>query len=1371
VTVFALTTADGDWVVDVDREHVTVAALAAALGLVAHDGHLLVDGRRVPVEATVAAAGIGRGTALRTPSPPAPDPTDACDALPRLEQIAGLDAGASVPLRPGRYAVGPPLASGHGALARGLVAHPTAVVDTQDPDERVVTRGALFRVAEPPRARPPALPDARGLVVVHRPPRPPAPDPLAPPAPMPAPPDPPPPPPLSWVTVLAPLPVAVVMALAVAPQLALVGAASPVLALGRWVEARMRHRRSARARDRAAAHGRADHDAALRAGAEAEARRRWLAHPDPPTLRRALDGGGPLTWSRRRADADALALVVAAGPARWADDPAWRPGHAGPEAVVESAPIVVPLRDRRGIGVVGPADAARSVARWLAIQAAALHGPSDLAVALLVDEHRMRPWDWMKWLPHVADPTGARRVATDATAAQVVVGALADELAGAGTDGPTLGLVVVDGAASRGSALRDALTRAGSTLRAVVVAGTTDELPAWCDVVVHVDGDGIATVVGLADAPPGAVTAIGTSEGWTTDAARALGRYDDPEHDVRSDGRTDVALVDALALRAPLDRPEALADELVARWRSTDGLRVTIGASAVGAFALDLVADGPHALVAGTTGAGKSELLRSWIAALATAASPDHVNLILVDFKGGGAFDACADLPHVVGVVTDLDAPLAARALRCLRAEVRHRERRLRDAGSADLAHYAAAEGREPLPRLVVMIDEFATLATELPEFVGSIVDVAQRGRSLGIHLVLATQRPHGVVDHKVRANTDIRVALRVQDDADALDVVGTLAPARFSRRTPGRAVARLGSGDVTTFQTALVSAATGPAARSPDGAADVAVRPFTLVDAPTSPAAPRGAGPSDLEQLVTGARLAARRAGCNPPRVPWPPPLPTSLDADELWAHDTPTEPWSVPLGLADEPDAQRRRPWIWCASAGNLLVYGADLADAAAVLTTLAFGLATRNDAAAVHLYVLDGGAGRLGMLADLPHCGGVVDAADAARVARTIELVSRVVDARRDTPSGTTWRADPGTARACTPLVVVVVDNLARVLEAVESGGDRAAPARLLALLRDGPAVGVVFACTAHDERAAPGRLATLVPQRITLRLADATGYLALGLSPRSTPALHGLRGLSLGEPVEIQFAAVADPAGHARSIASATAGTTPGGRPEPVRSPGATVTLADVGGDAGRYDAGLRSWSLVVAASPSLRPVRLELPAGVHALVCGPPASGRSHALGAVARAAQVATAGRVRVVTVVPRRSPPLEAIDAVVPVADPEALLAAVASAGDVPAVVLVDDAEQVAPAMAGALVALVDGGAERVTVVAAGRADQLRSPTAWTASLRHGRTGIALQPAPGDGDVFRVALPVHQPLAPAPGRGWIVGAGTAHAAQVLVDG
>ncbi|WP_255371605.1 FtsK/SpoIIIE domain-containing protein, partial [Cellulosimicrobium sp. CUA-896] len=248
------------------------------------------------------------------------------------------------------------------------------------------------------------------------------------------------------------------------------------------------------------------------------------------------------------------------------------------------------------------------------------------------------------------------------------------------------------------------------------------------------------------------------------------------------------------------DGPDAAPTDLetwvARRWKDAAGrdhraLRTPLGVGADGAVvSVDLVADGPHVLVAGTTGSGKSELLQTLVAGLALGRSPAELTFALVDFKGGASFGACGRLPHVVGQVTDLDAGLAGRALAGLRAELHRRERVLADAGAASVDELPAGT----LPRLVVVMDEFRALADDLPDFLPGLLRVAAQGRSLGVHLVLATQRPAGAVSADVRANITLRLALRVVDAADSRDVVDTPHAALVPARTPGRLVLRCGA-------------------------------------------------------------------------------------------------------------------------------------------------------------------------------------------------------------------------------------------------------------------------------------------------------------------------------------------------------------------------------------------------------------------------------------------------------------------------------------------------------------------------------------------------------------------------------------------------
>ena len=461
-----------------------------------------------------------------------------------------------------------------------------------------------------------------------------------------------------------------------------------------------------------------------------------------------------------------------------------------------------------------------------------------------------------------------------------------------------------------------------------------------------------------------------------------------------------------------------------------------IGMSADGVVDIDLVRDGPHGLVAGTTGSGKSELLRSLVVSLAARAGPHHLSMILVDYKGGSTFDACARLPHTIGVVTDLDDGLAARVLVSLDAEVRRRERLLRAAGVDDLTTYRRTVA-EPLPRLVVVVDEFASLAKELPDFLGALVSIAQRGRSLGIHLLLATQRPAGVVTDDIRANTNLRIALRLQDRADAHDVVGDPAPACFPTGTPGRAALRLGPDELVVFQTA-------------DSSSPVRARPTRLTVDRGVDVTPASDEPSALERLVDAIGQAATMLDIAAPHRPWIDALPALVRPRDL---DDPTA-----VGLIDDPAGQCRRPLRWGPDGGSLLLVGAVGAGTTTAAATVVARCVHGVGPDALHLYVLDAQGGAVwNEFEASPHCGAVVRVAETERLGRLLARLAAEVDRR-------------SAAITRSPAIVVVIDGLAAARDALDDVAAGEAARRLDRLLRDGPAVGIVAIVTTDGSSAA-------------------------------------------------------------------------------------------------------------------------------------------------------------------------------------------------------------------------------------------------------------------------------------------------------------
>ncbi len=606
-----------------------------------------------------------------------------------------------------------------------------------------------------------------------------------------------------------------------------------------------------------------------------------------------------------------------------------------------------------------------------------------------------------------------------------------------------------------------------------------------------------------------------------------------------------------------------------ARWAAEDAaegrplqpfsLRALVGGAGDEPFYLDLKTQGPHALVGGTTGAGKSEFLQSWVLGMASAHSPQRVTFLFVDYKGGSAFADCVRLPHCVGLVTDLTPHLVARALASLRAELYHRERLLAVKGAKDLETLASRGDPGTPPSLVIVIDEFAALAQEAPEFVDGVVDIAQRGRSLGLHLIMATQRPAGVIKDNLRANTNLRVALRMADEADSVDVLGSPAAAHVDPGLPGRAVARTGPGRLATFQSAYAgSHSTQGGARVRVAVRELAMGAGRQWVGREGPIVRVGTAPSedtDASRVVGALVRAALACGTPPPRRPWLDQLADRYDLRGLSRGSTGAgdgargdgagcdgargdgargdgargDGDAFAFGLIDDPSHQAQfRAMYDPDSDGNLLVLGGAGAGKSTALRTIASAAILAADVGPTHVYGIDAAGGGLDMLRVLPAVADVIDGGDSERIGRLMTRVAGIVRerSRAFTAARASSLADfkKLAGDRAMPRVILLVDGYGSFQnDYMNEPGRQQVFAAFKEVLAQGRAVGVTVVLAADRLGALHTSIQALLSRTIVLRLNDDAQYGMLGLRATGLTAQSPAgRGIDLATRKELQVA---------------------------------------------------------------------------------------------------------------------------------------------------------------------------------------------------------------------------------------------------------
>lgn len=1168
----------------------------------------------------------------------------------------------------------------------------------------------------------------------------------------------------------------------------------PILGFAGW---RQQKRQAEKQFEEERREWREDVDAMLTTLDEQAVRQRRQFHddyPDNETIRARAASRDPYLWARSESRQAFLATRLGIGtvPAMLrgtigdgGDRPSRREvAHELAEReTLPDMPVLADLTEHPLISVTGDAAQVDALVRSMMLRLAFDHSPTDLSVAGCFGRARAGHEAWLRWLPHATARLGGEPpVAVGARAATALLDHLVSEDGGRGH---TICFVDEDAGIARRTVEAVAGVAADRGLHLVWLGRDAAEVPAATSLLVD-----LATGrVGVADR--GGLSHLEIPDAASLDfawrAARLMTAYVDEA----------AVLPPSTAIPAVVRLPEVSGDvedlddvdAVTRRWLQSSGLRAQIGSGVDGVVTVDLREDGPHGLVAGTTGSGKSELLQSLLCSLALNNPPSRVNFLLVDYKGGAAFRECADLPHTVGYITDLTPALVQRALTSIGAEIASREHLLGTYGVKDLVQLERERPDVAPPSLLICVDEFAALTAEVPEFVDGMVNIAQRGRSLGMHVLLATQRPAGVVTGNIKANADLRISLRVSSADDSRDVIDSPEAARISRRTPGRAwLRRTGHGTAELVQSAWTGA------RQPLAGSEVPVlvNPFSAVTSGGSGSSGGGAEQrlhprTDLERCVITIGDAFTRSGAATPKRPWLPALPAELllEPERMVAdaqrQDAGRGSGRVVLGRIDEPEQQRQPELVLdFAAVGHLLVHGASGSGKTELLRSAALS-ASLADAfggygVAPYVYGIDYAGGGLAAIAGVPTVEAIVGEAQPGRVMRLIRLLRRTMDDRAQALAarGCSDLDDLARQGAALPRVYVLVDNLPALVESLETSGGVAPQhvERLQSVLQNGRRVGIHVVATAPSRTGVPTSLGSTFGRRIVLRMTTADDYLMLGvpsqvLDADSAPGagLLGKRSVQIhttggaGTPVQAERVTAVGRLLEPR-VAGRGASPVP---PMPARL------------DHTSLPAPHGSRVTVAVDAEAVAVLEADLLTGP-VLIAGRARSGRTGALDGLA-----ALLARGEAPPTVIREASYAATADAVT------AWLAAHpgATAGSEPegswALVMVDDAhvwdagvgvDDARRAARDRLLGDLGAHAHRIALVVTADSAQAKArggPEGLVETARRGRRGFLLTPEWNDGDVLGVSVPTKttEPLT-GPGRGLWCDGGTAWVAQLI---
>lgn len=780
---------------------------------------------------------------------------------------------------------------------------------------------------------------------------------------------------------------------------------------------------------------------------------------------------------------------------------------------IQNMPITLKLKDKNSIGVVGPRKDLYDMMKNITLDLAIRHYYTDLNLFYIMKEEDAEKFRWLRYLPHLYnDELGIRNIVCDLDSKNHLFEYLYKEFSKrvlTKTNYPNIVVFVYGDMGIKRHPISNFMECSGTYgITFIFLEEYLEQLPTGCSDIIKLSDNQTGVVVSTEDSNKKEDFVYKqVSDGIVEKIVNKLAPVYCQEVSLEGSLTKNITLFELLDILSAEDI------RLNENWETSQVYKTMAAPLGVNAknevVCLDLNEKnhGPHGLVAGTTGSGKSEILQSYILSVATKFHPYEVGFMIIDFKGGGMVNQFRKLPHLLGAITNIDGKEIERSLKSIKAELQKRQRWFSEAEvnhiDKYIKKYKNGEVRNPLPHLIIIVDEFAELKAEQPEFMKELISAARIGRSLGVHLILATQKPSGVVDAQIWSNSKFKLCLKVQSKEDSNEVLKT--PLAAEIKEPGRAYLQVGNNEIFELFQSAYSGASAVMDDSSDN------KEFVINQLNFSGMKKMVYQKKKNKENVANSKnqldaivdyIAEFCEKTNLKKLPdiCLPPVPEVIEFTNARKRDC--EEVYATLGLLDDPDNQIQQTLDINISAQNYMIIGSAQSGKTNILQTIIRSLAENYSPEEVNMYMIDFGSMILRNFSELNHCGGVVCANDDEKLKNLFRLLRTEIAYRKEKLAQmgvSSFIAYKEAGMRDLPQIVVLVDNVTSLRELYFQDEDL-----MLPLCRDGIAVGISFIVANSQTSGIGYRYLNNFEGRITLFCNESSEYSMMFEGCRQKPS---------------------------------------------------------------------------------------------------------------------------------------------------------------------------------------------------------------------------------------------------------------------------